>query len=136
MTQINIEQFRRKLELEKKNSLRSLNRFAHERRSVEADFTVDDVDRCTADLEKESLFERSSQSRIFLRLIEAALARIEDGSFGVCAGCGEDIQPRRLEAVPWAQFCLRCQEELEQRVDSSLSARLLVGTGESWRRVG
>ena len=136
MTEINIEQFRRKLELQKKNSLQFLNRLTQERRSVEADSTVDDVDRCTADMEKESLFERSSQSRTFLRLIEAALARIEDGSFGVCAGCGEDIQPRRLEAVPWTQFCLACQEEFEQRVDSSLSARSLVGTGESWKRVG
>jgi DnaK suppressor protein len=42
--------------------------------------------------------------------VEAALARIEDGEFGICQGCGEHIPQRRLEALPWARFCVRCAE--------------------------
>ena len=45
-----------------------------------------------------------------LRDARAALSRIEEGSFGTCQECDEDIHPKRLAAVPWATFCIRCQE--------------------------
>jgi DnaK suppressor protein len=45
-----------------------------------------------------------------LRLIESALRRIKDGSYGVCAHCGQPISPRRLQAVPWAEYCVDCQD--------------------------
>jgi DnaK suppressor protein len=51
-----------------------------------------------------------------LRNARAALRRTQDGSFGICQECDDDIAPKRLVAVPWAQFCIRCQEA----VDSSL----------------
>jgi DnaK suppressor protein len=44
-----------------------------------------------------------------LRAIEAALSRIEDGSYGVCTECGEDINPVRLKAVPWTSVCISCK---------------------------
>ncbi len=45
-----------------------------------------------------------------LRNVRAALLRIEEGSSGVCMHCEDDISPKRLAAVPWAAFCIRCQE--------------------------
>jgi DnaK suppressor protein len=45
-----------------------------------------------------------------LRQIDTALRRIEDGEFGICLECEEPISPKRLAAVPWATYCLRCQE--------------------------
>src|SRR5712692_4578647 len=45
-----------------------------------------------------------------LRDARAALRRIQDGSFGTCQECEEDIHPKRLAAVPWAPFCIRCQD--------------------------
>jgi DnaK suppressor protein len=45
-----------------------------------------------------------------LRRIEAALERIEQGEYGICAGCEEAIPPKRLEALPWAVYCVKCQE--------------------------
>jgi DnaK suppressor protein len=45
-----------------------------------------------------------------LRELEAALRRLERGTFGICAGCGEPISEKRLEAVPWAKFCIPCYE--------------------------
>ena len=48
------------------------------------------------------------------REVDDALARIRDGSYGICLRCEEAIKPRRLEAVPWARYCVHCQEMLEQ----------------------
>ena len=46
-----------------------------------------------------------------LREVEEALERIEEGSYTVCADCGQPISPKRLEAVPWAKYCIACQEK-------------------------
>lgn len=45
-----------------------------------------------------------------LRLVEAALERLESGEFGACAACGGTIPRRRLAAVPWARYCVACEE--------------------------
>jgi DnaK suppressor protein len=45
-----------------------------------------------------------------LRQIDASLARIDDGEFGICLECEQPISPKRLNAVPWASYCLNCQE--------------------------
>jgi DnaK suppressor protein len=51
-----------------------------------------------------------------LREISAALHRIETGSYGVCAQCEEPISAKRLDAVPWARYCVACQEEIAARL--------------------
>lgn len=58
-----------------------------------------DLSARTADLRSQMLKE-----------IDRALERVAGGSYGVCEGCGEDIAPARLKAIPWARFCVRCQE--------------------------
>ena len=47
--------------------------------------------------------------------VAAALQRIEDGDFGMCLECEEPISPKRLAAVPWASYCLKCQEQYDRR---------------------
>src|SRR5580704_2539380 len=49
-----------------------------------------------------------------LRNARAALGRIQDGSFGICQRCDEDIHPKRLAAVPWADYCIHCQEAVDR----------------------
>ena len=49
-----------------------------------------------------------------LRDARAALRRIQEGSFGICQECEDDIHPKRLAAVPWATFCIRCQEAADR----------------------
>jgi len=136
MQQIDIEQIRQKLELQRQEALHFLSQIEQETRSLDVDSTQDSADRRVISLSKESLFERSSRRRTVLRLIEAALKRIASGSFGVCVTCGDDIQARRLQALPWTQFCLRCQEALEEEVGASLSARVPMANPATWRRAG
>ena len=49
-----------------------------------------------------------------LRELEAAVRRLARGTFGICEGCGEPISAKRLEAVPWAKFCIPCYERVRQ----------------------
>src|SRR5579864_4794424 len=123
MKQADVERLREKLELQRHETRQFLRRLDLEVQSLDAESTKDSADRCVISVSKESLYERTSQRRTVLRLIEAALKRISDGSFGICVGCGDGIQDRRLQALPWTQFCLRCQGELEGKIGASLSAR-------------
>jgi DnaK suppressor protein len=45
-----------------------------------------------------------------LREVERALKRVAGGTYGVCESCGEEISSNRLKAIPWARYCLTCQE--------------------------
>src|SRR5579864_7173894 len=51
-----------------------------------------------------------------LQKLEGALSRIREGNFGECIHCGKEINPKRLEAVPWTRHCIECQEKLEQGI--------------------
>jgi len=47
-----------------------------------------------------------------LRLVDEALDRMESGDYGICLECEEPIAPKRLEAVSWARYCVKCQEKM------------------------
>ena len=74
----------------------------------------DTVDQAVSEIEKEFLLQRSSQEQLLLRSIESALGRIRDGTYGTCLSCGEEIDERRLGAVPWALRCVQCEEGFER----------------------
>ncbi|MGZ4868693.1 MAG: TraR/DksA family transcriptional regulator, partial [Candidatus Angelobacter sp.] len=52
--------------------------------------------------------------RQLLAMVETALQRIRDGAFGECVSCGNEINAKRLEAVPWTRYCIACQEKVEK----------------------
>ena len=81
-------------------------------RDLEA--TQDPADMAANAYTKELLISVSANDRRLLELIDEALARIEAGEFGECVNCGEQVQEKRLEAVPWARYCLKCQD-LQER---------------------
>jgi DnaK suppressor protein len=70
----------------------------------------DAIDEVTRAAERELAIRNLDRESNLLRNVRLALRRIDDGSYGVCAHCEEDISPKRLAAVPWAPFCIRCQE--------------------------
>jgi DnaK suppressor protein len=81
----------------------------------EKDQNIQDVaDMAVESYTKEFLFGKSSGDRQVLQLIQDALGRIDDKSYGECANCGKEIQPKRLEAVPWTQLCIQCQSLQEK----------------------
>jgi len=79
-------------------------------RERDAEATQDPADMAANAYTKELLVSMSANDRQLLESIDAALERIEDGKYGKCVNCGQPIQEKRLEAVPWARHCLRCQD--------------------------
>ena len=80
-----------------------------------SDETIDEsaqdmADRATSAYTKEFAYSLSESDRKTLVLIEQALVRIENGTYGVCVHCGGVVQEKRIDAVPWARHCLDCQE--------------------------
>ena len=107
--------FQRMLENYRNGALQLLRQSENEARGLDDNCPHDSGDLSVASCSKEYLFQRSSGIRNLICLIDASLQRIRTGAFGVCVGCGDDIEIRRLEAVPWTEYCLRCQEAFESR---------------------
>lgn len=72
---------------------------------------LDFGDRCQKSHDEWLFLRQNRLERELLRELEAALARLKRGEFGICEGCREPIPANRLEAVPWARFCCDCQED-------------------------
>lgn len=72
------------------------------------------ADKAASAYYKELNFSLSDAERQNLVLVEEALGRIDDATFGVCTHCGNTIGEKRLQAVPWTAFCIDCQELQEQ----------------------
>jgi DnaK suppressor protein len=80
-----------------------------------SDETVDEsaqdmADRATSAYTKEFAYSLSEADRKTLLLIDEALGRLDAGTYGTCVHCGQPVQEKRIEAVPWARHCLECQE--------------------------
>jgi len=76
--------------------------------------TEDIVDRANNAYSRELNFSISDAERTLMLQVEEAIRRVDEGGYGRCANCGDPIARLRLEAVPWARFCIGCQELLEQ----------------------
>ena len=76
--------------------------------------TPDALDEVQLAGERELAIRNLDRESNLLRNVKIALARVADGSYGVCLHCEEDIKPKRLEAVPWAKYCIRCQEAADR----------------------
>ena len=74
----------------------------------------DALDEVQHAAERELAIRNLDRESGLLRKVKAALARIEDGSFGTCLHCEEEIGSKRLHAVPFAPFCIRCQEAADR----------------------
>ncbi len=109
-----ITRFRQQLETRRQEIL---NLYEHDlevgkgSEDIEAD---DLVDRANDAYNREFMLSFSGGERERLREIEAALERLDDGSYGFCQPCGINIPQVRLKAVPWARYCIDCQERDEQ----------------------
>jgi DnaK suppressor protein len=82
--------------------------------SVDDSETPDPVDLAVRNYSKNVMLAVSENESRQLTEVDEALLRIEDEEYGTCLNCEKPINPKRLQAIPWARFCLDCQELLEK----------------------
>jgi len=109
-----LDYFRKRLETRQQELRRMVSRTQQDGRSADEDTAQDIADRAASSYNKEFLFHQSNNDRQLLQMVDGALSRIREGTFGECISCGKEINPKRLEAVPWTRHCIECQEKLEQ----------------------
>ncbi len=109
-----LETFKKRLEERQQELRRNVSRTEQDGRAADIDTAQDIADRAASSYNKEFLFHQSNSERQLLQMVEGALSRSREGTFGQCISCGNEINPRRLEAVPWTRHCIACQEKLEQ----------------------
>jgi DnaK suppressor protein len=111
-----LEVFKKRLEDRQLELRYAMTRTAQDGRDADVESAQDIADRAASSYTKEFLFHQSNNERQLLQMVDGALDRIRDGSFGQCVSCGEEINPKRLEAVPWTRHCIACQEKLEKGI--------------------
>ena len=110
MTETELTRFRDILESRKAE----LERMLLNRDGIMIEKTADALDEVQHAAERDLAIHNLNRESKLLRNVRLALDRLESGSFGVCAECEEEISPKRLIAVPWAPFCLQCQEQADR----------------------
>ena len=109
-----LDQFKKRLEIRQQELRRLVVRNVQDGRAADEESAQDIADKAASSYTKEFLFHQSNNDRQLLSLVEEALARIREGTFGECVNCGNEVNPKRLEAVPWTRYCIACQERVEQ----------------------
>src|ERR1700693_6643198 len=94
------------------------------RESIRIHQVADPLDMTQQAAEREIAVHNLDRDSALGQRIRSAIARLNDGSYGVCLQCEEEIAPKRLKAIPWAELCIRCQETADGLADSKESVRI------------
>jgi DnaK suppressor protein len=95
------------------------------RADIAIEKTPDALDEVQLAGERELAIRNLDRGSNLLRSVRGALARMADGSYGICLHCEEEIKPKRLDAVPWTKYCIRCQEAADRHEFETESAETL-----------
>ena len=111
MNQTEFDKYKRMLEVKQAE----LSGGLRNRDEIVIEKTPDALDEVQLAGERELAIRNLDREANLLRQVRDALRRIADGSYGVCLRCEEDIKPKRLDAVPWTKYCIRCQEAADRQ---------------------
>ena len=113
MTETELKRFRAVLAAR----VAELERFTRKRDGITVERSADQLDEIQAASQRALAVCNLDREFNQLRNARGALRRIEEGSFGICQECDQDIHPKRLAAVPWAPYCIRCQEDIDSNLE-------------------
>ena len=108
-----------------------LSRGLRNREDIAIEKTPDALDEVQLAGERELAIRNLDRESNLLRQVKGALGRVADGTYGTCLHCEEDIKTKRLDAVPWTKYCIRCQEaadrhEFETENGDAMDSELLA----------
>jgi DnaK suppressor protein len=124
MTKSEVNRFQKILESKRDE----LEQFVRNRDAITIEKSADALDEVQHAAERELAIRNLDRESNLLRNVRLALRRIEEGTFGTCLHCEEEISPKRLNAVPWSPFCIQCQEQADrhQGEDNDMFEDMLV----------
>jgi DnaK suppressor protein len=108
---INIEHYKNLLEAKRNELLRGTS----DRDEIAIESAAEDFDRLQQQLNREVAIRNLDRQSALLKYVQAALARIADETYGTCMRCDEAIPEKRLNALPWAAYCVACQENIDRQ---------------------
>jgi DnaK suppressor protein len=85
-----------------------------EEMALDSNDLPDEMDLASSEYLQSFTFRLRGREKVFLEKIDRALVKIEDGTFGTCEECGEEIGGKRIEARPETSLCIKCKEEQER----------------------
>ena len=111
---MNVEHYKQMLLTKQQELQESMSRFEDEARESRSAEVEDPIDQVISAEAKAAGFQEDTIAAHRLMEVQDALARIENGTYGKCLDCGEAIPAARLNAVPWAAYCIRDQEKRDK----------------------
>jgi len=114
MNKKDTKKYEKILEEKKKQIITELLRDNEDYSGLSDESMGDLVDQAYKMAEKDLIFGMGQNEKATLQMIDAALERITDGSFGSCIACGQEIEPKRLEIMPYALKCIKCKTAEEK----------------------
>ena len=108
-----VEKYRERLRTMQQQLTQRVFRLETELHNMEAERDIERMDHVQEEAVNDEMIALDERSRQQIEEIQAALTRLDDGTYGDCTRCGEPIHPKRLEALPTTHYCTRCQQQLE-----------------------
>jgi DnaK suppressor protein len=118
MTKTELNKYREILEAKQAE----LAQVLRNRDGITIEKSPDALDEVQNAAERELAIRNLDRESNLLRNVRAALHRIDEGMYGVCLHCEEDISPKRLNAVPWAPYCIACQETADRNQEEGIES--------------
>jgi DnaK suppressor protein len=118
MTKTELNKYREILEAKQAE----LAQVLRNRDGITIEKSPDALDEVQNAAERELAIRNLDRESNLLRNVRAALHRIDEGMFGICLHCEEDISPKRLNAVPWAPYCIACQEIADRNQEEGIES--------------
>jgi DnaK suppressor protein len=113
MDRKSLERFKKSLQVRHRELQLGLAQTQQKLHTAQLDYGKDEGDRANTSLAREIDLAQKSRDRALLASVDAALKRINEGTFGNCLNCGQEINTKRLEAIPWVRYCIKCQELID-----------------------
>jgi DnaK suppressor protein len=92
------------------------------RESIRIHQVADPLDMTQQAAEREIAVHNLDRDSLLVQRLRSAIARVNDGSYGVCLQCEEEIASKRLKAIPWAELCIQCQDAADRSAGSKEAA--------------
>jgi DnaK suppressor protein len=99
--------------------LKELSKTSNQRHELHIEYAADPLDLIRSGMDRDIVVTQLNQQARSIHDVQTALAKIEEGAYGLCEQCEEPISAKRLDVVPWARLCVACQSRAESRTSEN-----------------